>query len=91
MLHATDAAADLAGVVQGSSTAGVAATERRKLVNHLVHCGVHDDPLVAERWLGQIEEKTLAALKVRDRATASELSTDVPELRTRLHFNTGKA
>ena len=84
-------AADLAGVVQASSSAGVAATERRKLVKHLVQCGVHDDTLVAEAWLGEIEEKTLTALEARGSATASRLSTDVPELRTQLHFNTGKA
>jgi hypothetical protein len=84
-------AAGLAGVVQVSSSAGVAATERRKLVRHLVQCGVHDDTPTAEAWLGEIEQKTLAALEARGSATASRLSTDVPELRTQLHFNTGKA
>jgi hypothetical protein len=83
--------ADFAGVVQASSSAAVAVTERRKLVQHLVQCGVHDDPLRAEAWLGDVEDKTLAALDGRGSATASQLSTDVPELRTQLRLNNGKS
>jgi hypothetical protein len=84
-------AAELAGVVQISSSDRVAATERRKLLKNLVHCGVHADTPVAEAWLAEIEDKILAALEVRGSATASQLSADVPELRVQLHFNTGKA
>jgi len=83
--------AGLAGVVQISSADRIAATERRKLLKNLVHCGVHDDTPAAEAWLERIEEKILAALEVQGRATASQLATEVPELRVRLHFNTGKA
>lgn len=82
---------EFAGIVQASSSAAVAVVERRKLVGHLVQCGVHEDTLRAEAWLGDVEDKTLAALTGRGSATAAQLSTDVPELRTQLRLNNGKS
>jgi len=83
--------AALAGVVQESSSSAVGDAERRKLVAHLVKCGVLDDAAAADAWLGEVERRTLAALTGRGEATAAQLSADVPELRTQLRLNNGKA
>ncbi|WP_327001367.1 winged helix DNA-binding domain-containing protein [Dactylosporangium sp. NBC_01737] len=74
-----------APVVQAAATAAVAAEQRRLLIKHLQQCGAGD-----AAWLADVEAATLAALLARGgAATAAQLSTDVPRLRTELVFPQG--
>jgi hypothetical protein len=79
---------DLVPVVHASSTQAVAVVERRKLLRMLTEAGVAGDPA---RWLAELEEATLGALRARGEALATELSADVPGLRTQLVLAAGKA
>ncbi|WP_073252921.1 winged helix DNA-binding domain-containing protein [Cryptosporangium aurantiacum] len=74
-------------IVEASTMQRIAATQRRLLVRHLHEAGVPD----ADRWLADVEAGTLAALDARGgTATANELSTDEPRLRTTLLMAEGK-
>jgi winged helix DNA-binding protein len=79
---------DVAPVVQASSSRAVAGTERRRISRVLVEAGVTDDP---EAWLAKVTAAAVAALAGRGEATAAELATDVPELRTRITARFGAA
>jgi hypothetical protein len=79
---------DFAAVVQAACTRIIYERERRKLVGQLVEFGITDD---GATWLDEVDAKTLAALAARGDALASELSTDVPELRSRYRYGEGKA
>ncbi|WP_433280429.1 winged helix DNA-binding domain-containing protein [Pseudonocardia xinjiangensis] len=74
-------ALDVAPVLQAACTLDVAAVQRRKLVQHLERAGVAEDPAV---WLADVEASALRALVARGEATAVELVTDEPRLRTRI-------
>ncbi|MDG6106546.1 AlkZ family DNA glycosylase [Dactylosporangium aurantiacum] len=74
-----------AGVVHAAAAAAVAAEQRRLLVKHLQQCGAGD-----AAWLTDVEAATIAALHARGgAATAAQLATDVPRLRTELVFPQG--
>lgn len=72
---------DLAPVLQAACTLDVAAQQRRRLLEHL---GVGTDIADPHSWLTAVESATVAAINERGEATASELVTDVPDLRTRI-------
>lgn len=82
------ASLDTARVVQAACARGVAAKERRKLVAILNASGVGPD---VEGWLTGAEEAALAALTARGEATAADLATDDPRLRTQIVLSRGKA
>ncbi|HEX4344319.1 MAG TPA: winged helix DNA-binding domain-containing protein [Solirubrobacteraceae bacterium] len=77
---------DLAAVVQASSTRALVPVQRRLLIRHLREGGVTDD---GERWLRAGQDDTLAALRARGEAKATELSQDVPALREKMAMAAG--
>lgn len=79
-------AADLAPVVQASSTRKVAATERRKLVQFMAESAIAEDPAA---WLAEVEESAYRALAARGSAGATELVADEPRLGQRLILGPG--
>jgi hypothetical protein len=77
---------DLVPIVHASSTRAVAARERRRSLELVAGAGITDDP---SRWLEQLEDETLQALRARGEATAAELSGDVPALKLPLEVGEG--
>ena len=79
---------DLAPVIQASCTDAIAATERRRLIQHLGQYaeGIDDPP----RWLAEVEQATYEALARRGEALATELTADEPRLRTKLVYRQGE-
>jgi hypothetical protein len=72
---------ELAPVLQAACSRAVAARERRKLESMLAGAGVAGE---VEQWLGVTEQVLLQALRSRGEATAAELATDDPRLRTEI-------
>lgn len=70
--------ADLAPVVQASSTRALLPGERRKVVALIHDGGLATD---GEAWLRAVEDETVAALRARGQATAAELGAVVAGLR----------
>lgn len=68
---------ELAAAVNSSSTAALAAPQRRRTIEMIETGGVTDD---GERWLEDVSHKVLESLEQRGEATARELKEDVPEL-----------
>jgi hypothetical protein len=77
-----------AAVVQAACSQVIYERERRKLIQQLVEFGITDD---GAAWLEAVDAKTLAALAARGDALATELSTDVPELRSKYRYAEGKS
>jgi hypothetical protein len=77
---------DVAPVVQASSTRDVAANQRRLYTKMLGQAGLGDGA-----WLAEVEAETEKALAARGDATGSQLSADVPRLRTQIQLAEGKA
>jgi hypothetical protein len=75
-----------APIVQAACTDTIAATERRKLLQHLAKAGLGD-----EAWLADVERHTLDALTARGSATAAQLSVDEPRLRLQLPADPDKS
>ncbi|WP_427890449.1 winged helix DNA-binding domain-containing protein [Kribbella sp. GL6] len=80
-----------APVVQAACTDDIAVKQRKLLVKHLAEAGVAEDADSCGRWLAAVEESTATALALRGSATAQELSSDEPRLRTRLSMAAGKS
>jgi hypothetical protein len=78
---------DLAGVMNAACTKALAPGERKRLIGMLAEQGVAGD---AEAWLDDVRRRTLEALEARGEASARQLTTDVPELATKLSFGEGK-
>lgn len=78
---------DLAGVMDAACTRALAPTERRRLIRM-----VEDQHLTVDgaAWLEDVEARVMTALVARGEATATELTTDVPELGLKLTFGEGK-
>jgi Winged helix DNA-binding domain len=74
-----------AAVVQAAATNAIADRQRRLLLTHLERGSGHDEP-----WLAEVEKSTVEALARRGSATAAQLSTDEPRLRTQLLMAEGK-
>lgn len=81
-------AVDDASLLQRSSSDGVAATERKRLVTFVEQHGVAPD---GDRWLVDVERKTLAAVAEAGPSAAAELTKAVPELALQVAVNQGKA
>ena len=79
---------ELASIVQASSARALVPVQRRLLLKHLHEAGVTDD---GEVWLRAAQDDTLRALRARGEAKATELSQDVPALRSRLALAPGRA
>jgi hypothetical protein len=78
--------ADFAGVVYAAATKAIAVRERRRLIQRI-------SPVVpgdVDAWLADVQESTVRALLARGEATAAELSTDEPRLRTSVLMAEGK-
>lgn len=79
---------DLAAVVQASSADALISGERKLLAKYLEEGGVADD---GAAWIERVAAATIAALTARGEALATELSDDVPELKTQIPVNQGKS
>lgn len=77
----------LVPVVQAACTRTVARRERTKLLAFLTQSGFTTRP---EQWLARTERTTMEALADRGEATASALTSDVPELARRIVVGQGK-
>lgn len=78
---------ELARVVHAACSRSIAQTERRKLLRRLADNGVASDP---ERWLRDVEEATLRALRELGEATATELVAVEPRLATKVLLAPGR-
>lgn len=78
---------DLAAVVQAACTESIAAAQRRRYAKEIEKGGIAKD---GARWLARAETATLTALEARGEAFATELSSDVPQLRRKIHYGEGK-
>ena len=78
---------ELGGVMHAACGLSVAASERRRLLRRLQSNGVTKHP---ERWLRDVEESTVRALRRRGEATAAQLAEDEPRLRTKIVLAPGK-
>jgi len=78
---------EMVPVVQASSTAALVPGERRRSIAMIEESGVAAD---GGRWLKEVEEATMDALRRRGAATAAELSGDVPGLREQVVGARGK-
>jgi hypothetical protein len=77
----------LAGVVQASCTNALAANEQRRVVHLIEQAGVTDD---GARWMKDVGDATLRAIRKRGEAAAQELANDVPPLKTQIAYGEGK-
>ena len=78
---------DLAGIIQSACSDTVAVRERARLVGWIERAGIADD---ASRWLAGVEDETMDAFERLGEATASDLAREVPNLRERITFDTGR-
>jgi hypothetical protein len=78
---------ELAAVVQAACTEAIAASQRRRYAKLIEEGGIAKD---GRRWLARAEAATLKALRARGEAFATELSSDVPQLRKKVHYGEGK-
>jgi hypothetical protein len=78
---------ELVPVVYASSTGAVAARNRAAIEKDVVAYGLTTD---GATWLREAEDETYAALVARGVATGSQLSGDVPRLRTTVKADGGK-
>jgi len=79
---------DVAPIVQAAAARAIGARERIMTIRILTEAGTVEDPA---QWLTDVEKSTVDAVAVRGEATGSQLSTDEPRLRTRIHLAQGKA
>ena len=77
---------DVAAIMDEACTKALAPRERRRLIKHLEDQGIAKH---ADRWLDDVCERTLAALRARGEAAAVELTQDVPELGRKIVFGEG--
>jgi hypothetical protein len=77
---------ELAAVVHASCTEAVASSQRRRYAKLIEEGGIAKN---GEAWLDKAAAATMAALEARREAYGSELSQDVPLLRTKLSFGAG--
>jgi hypothetical protein len=78
---------ELAPVVQAACTKAIAVKQRQLYTEMFSRAGFTDD---IGRWLSEVEESTLRALKRRGEATAIELSQDEPRLKQQILLAEGK-
>jgi hypothetical protein len=78
---------ELAAVVQAACTESIAAAQRKRYAKLIEEGGIAKDGL---RWLDRASAATQKALQARGAAFATELSSDVPQLRKKVHYGEGK-
>ncbi|MDJ0497371.1 MAG: winged helix DNA-binding domain-containing protein [Acidimicrobiia bacterium] len=78
---------DLAAAMNVACTRDYVGSQRRRLIRYLEDERVTVD---GDAWLSDVEARTLAALREKGMATATELRKVVPELQTKLAFGQGK-
>jgi DNA glycosylase AlkZ-like len=78
---------ELAAVVQAACTESIAAAQRKRYAKLIEEGGIAKD---GRRWLERASAATLKALQARGAAFATELSSDVPQLRKKVHYGEGK-
>ena len=78
---------DLVPIVQAACTDPLVPRERKRFVTMVEGAGIARD---GQRWLKKLERKTLAAIEELREATASEISTLVPELTEKITVGEGK-
>lgn len=76
----------LAAVVNAACAQKLATGERKRLLRLIETQGIAAD---GPAWLEMVEEETLAALRRRGQAIATELSGDVPALKEKVTFGEG--
>lgn len=81
------AAVEDARLIHAACTRLYAARERQRLLGMLAEAGIAAEP---GPWLAAVEARTMAALRARGQAVATELSADVPELRAQIPFGEGR-
>ena len=74
-------------LIHAACTRTYAARERQRFLGMLAAAGIAAEPAT---WLADVEARTMAALRARGQAVATELSADVPELRAQIAFGEGK-
>jgi hypothetical protein len=74
-------------VVQAACTESILAASRRRYAKLIEGGAIASD---GEAWLDEAGAETMRALQARGEAFATELSTDVPLLREKIHFGEGK-
>jgi hypothetical protein len=79
---------ELAPVVQAACTRAIAAQERRRTVQIFTQAGIPGD---IATWLEALEEQTFVALGKRGKATAQQLSDDLPELKQQVRIASEKS
>jgi Winged helix DNA-binding domain len=79
---------EVAPVILAACTRAIAARERRRLISLIAEAEIADD---AEPWLKEVEEAALRALTARGQATAAELASSDPRLRTQIVLSRGKS
>ncbi|HEX9645041.1 MAG TPA: winged helix DNA-binding domain-containing protein [Acidimicrobiia bacterium] len=77
---------DLAAIANAACTAKLAVGERTRLLGLIEKQGIAAD---APAWLDGVEDETMAALRRRGQAFATELTGDVPALEKKVAFGEG--
>ena len=77
----------LAGVIQAAVTTDLAAAQRKRLLGMLEGAGIAKDP---SRWLGKVEDETVAVLAELGEATAADLTKRIAGLREQIPVGAGK-
>jgi hypothetical protein len=78
---------ELAAIVKAACTEAIVEAQRRRYAKLIEEGGIAKNGL---RWLDRAAAATLKALEARGEAFATELSSDVPQLREKLHYGEGK-
>lgn len=78
---------DLAAVMDAACTRALAPTERQRLIKLIETQGLTKN---GGSWLADVESRTLAVLDAWGEATATELTTKIPELALQIKFGEGK-
>jgi hypothetical protein len=81
---------EVAPVIQAACSGDIVKRQRRLLIQHLGEQGYPENVPDPERWLDDVAESTVRALKARGSATAQDLSEDEPRLRQQLQMAKGK-
>ncbi|HEV3233536.1 MAG TPA: winged helix DNA-binding domain-containing protein [Candidatus Dormibacteraeota bacterium] len=79
---------EMVPVAQAACTRAIAVQMRRRYEGFIKPTGVAKD---IGKWLRDVEASTLAAVRARGEASASELSRDEPRLRQKVMLNEGKS
>jgi DNA glycosylase AlkZ-like len=77
---------NLVPVIHAACTRDLSKRERRRTIRFIENAGIAKD---GGRWLRKIETATLQLLQARGKASAAELSTEIPALRKKIPVGAG--